>query len=102
MSQPLVADPNMKPDFSQLLVAATTSPRDPFSSVPAEICTMIMELLPSTDAKSLINASEHFAGVINGFPNTFLEWRIYHGTPWVEGTGFWKELSLLKKGGRGV
>ncbi|KAJ0425270.1 hypothetical protein BJY00DRAFT_204907 [Aspergillus carlsbadensis] len=98
--EPLVADPNMKPDFSQLFVAATTPPRDPFSNLPAEICTMIMELLPSTDAKSLINASQRFASITNGFPNTFLESRIYHETPWVEGTGFWKELSLFKKGGQ--
>ncbi|KAL3448468.1 hypothetical protein BJX65DRAFT_306906 [Aspergillus insuetus] len=66
--QPLVADPNMKPDFSQLFLAATTPPHDPFSNLPAEICTMIMELLPSTDAKSLINANEHFAGTLHPDP----------------------------------
>ncbi|CEL01750.1 hypothetical protein ASPCAL01329 [Aspergillus calidoustus] len=98
--EPLVADPELKPDFSQLFVAATTPPRDPFSNLPAEICIMIMELLPSSDVKSLINASQRFAGITNGFPNTFLESRIYHETPWVEGTGFWKELSLLKKEGQ--
>ncbi|KAL2786123.1 hypothetical protein BJX66DRAFT_40067 [Aspergillus keveii] len=100
MLQPLVADPDMFPDFSTLFVAATTPPR-PFKKLPAEVCAMNMKFLPVKDAKAFISASPRVRGLFDGLPNAFWESRIYHEVPWVEGTSFWTKYSLLQTHGRG-
>ena len=87
-------------DFSELVTRSTKlepSPRnghptsgailaDPFARLPTEVYYMILELLPSNSVLNLFLSSRAFHGVSTTLPPGFWKSRIYHDTPWVEGT----------------